>query len=115
MVRAGGINKAGWLGAVHSLLKVAMEKGVFDVQLVDGPQARRGKGEHHTNGGWFDDRTESFVIVNAFLLGEATHNPSSFVASQRAISMELVTVDPFPCDDVDTCRLRNQQPSRVID
>jgi hypothetical protein len=35
----GWIFKPGWLLAVHCLSQIAMKKGVFHIQLVNGPVA----------------------------------------------------------------------------
>jgi hypothetical protein len=85
---------------VDDLLEVAVKKGVLHVQLVNRPGVGRGDAEYRPYGGRFDDRTEGLVVVDALTLGEALDNPTSLVASEGPIDMELVPEDPLPRHDV---------------
>lgn len=46
-------------------------------------------------------------------MGEATHNPSSFVTLEGTIGGELVLEDPLAADDVSTMRPGNKLPGAV--
>jgi hypothetical protein len=37
VVRLGGVDEAGWMLAVDSLLEVVVKEGILHVQLMDGP------------------------------------------------------------------------------
>ena len=55
-----------------NLLKLSVDEGVLDVELVDEPVVTDGEGEQHIDGGWVDDKAEGLIVVNVKLLGEAT-------------------------------------------
>jgi hypothetical protein len=110
-----GIDKPRGLLAVDFFRKVAVKKGVFDVELMDGPILRHGEGENNTDGGWFDDRAESLVEVNARLLCETTNDPTCLVTSKRSIGIEFVTKNPFATDDVGAGRGRDESPGLVLE
>jgi hypothetical protein len=76
------IDKTNRLLAEHTFLEMSMEEGVGHVQLLRGPAARRGDGEHSADSGWLDHGSECFTKVDAGALSEATHDPSSFVMLQ---------------------------------
>ena len=114
MVRSGGIHKPRGLRAIDRLVKIAMKESILHIELMNGPRVGGGKAQDDANGGRLDNRTESLSIINAFLLIEPANNLSCFVASQRAVGVELVTKNPFPRDHVDTCRFRHQRPSKVV-
>jgi hypothetical protein len=86
--------------AVDGLLEVAVKKGVLHVQLMNGPGAGCDDAKYRPYGSRFDNCAEGLVVVNALVLGEATNNPASLVASKGPISMELVPEDPLPRYDV---------------
>ena len=96
MLRMIRVDEARWLLAVDHLVKITMEKGVLDVELVYRPCTRDGDAEDDADGGGLDDRTERLVEVNARLLREATNNPARLVASESTIRTKLVLEDPLP-------------------
>jgi hypothetical protein len=98
---------------VDSFLEITMQKCVFDVKLMDGPRFRGDNGKNHMDCGWLDDRTEGFAIINTGLLSETTNHPSSFIARERAVGVELVAKNPLSGDNIDTYRTRNQRPSVI--
>lgn len=102
MVQLGGINKTGRLLAIDGLVKSVVEKSIFDVELVYWPGARSGNGKDNADGGWFDDRTESFIKINSSLLGVTANNPTCFMASKRAIRVEFVFKNIPAKDDIGT-------------
>jgi hypothetical protein len=95
MSGARGINKPRGLLIVYFLHKMVVEKSIFDVELLNRPILRQGKREHGMNGGSFDHRAESLVKIDAMLLSESTHNPSSFMTSKRAVRVIFVAKEPF--------------------
>jgi len=61
----------------------------------------------------FHDRTESFIIVNTFLLTETLGHQSSFMPSYRTIRMLLDSVDPFIANKILSRWERHQVPSTL--
>jgi hypothetical protein len=96
VVRTPGVNKARRLLTVDLLVKVAMKKGILDVELVNRPRPRESDAEDDADRGWLDDGAEGLVEINPRLLREAADDPSSLVASKAAVGVKLVLVDPFP-------------------
>jgi hypothetical protein len=90
VVRMSRVDEARGLNAVDLLVKIAMEEGILDVQLVHRPRARGGNAEDDPDSGWLDDGTESLIKVDAGLLRESTNNPSCLVASETTIRAKLV-------------------------
>lgn len=72
-----------------------MEKVILDVQLVDHPVLGEGKGENSLNDDKLDDRTKGIVVVHSGALSEASKNPTSLAAIDRAVRGELVLEDPL--------------------
>jgi hypothetical protein len=75
------VNETGWLLRVDRLVQVTVKKRVLHVQLMDRPGARGGDAEDDPDGGRFDDRAESLIVVDAVTLREATNDPSGFMTS----------------------------------
>lgn len=73
VVGSRGVNEARWLLAVHGLSKCAMQRSIFDVQLMDGPVDTDREGEDGADGGQLDDGAEYLVVVKARLLRETLH------------------------------------------
>jgi hypothetical protein len=88
---------------------------VLHVQLVDGPLARGRDAEDDPNGGRLDDGAEGLVVIDALALGEAADHPTSLVASQGAIGVELMPEDPFAGDHVGTGWTGNEAPGVGFD
>lgn len=105
-----GVNKSGRLAAINCLSESAMKKSIFYVQLMDGPLAGEGNGEHCTHGGWLDHWTERLIIVDIRPLGKAPKNPVSLVSIEAPFSIKLVTGDPFSCDDISSRRTEAPNP-----
>jgi hypothetical protein len=53
---------------IDHLIKMTMEEGIFNIELMYGPSMREGERKNYANGGWFNDRAECFIKVNAGLL-----------------------------------------------
>ena len=92
------IFKTRWLLTVNRFREIAMEKGIFNVQLVYGPMRRNSERENDANCAWFHYWTKGFIVVNPVLLGETTNNPSSLVAGKRAVGVVFVVKNPLAAD-----------------
>ena len=79
MLGMSRVGEAGRLLAVHLLVKIAVKKGVLDVQLMNRPCARGGDAEDDADGRGLDDGAEGLIKVHTVLLREAAHNPSRLV------------------------------------
>ena len=62
------VNKPPWLLHVDILKKVAMKKGIGDVQLSYGLVKLNRQSENNTDGSRLDYWTEGLSIINAILL-----------------------------------------------
>jgi hypothetical protein len=112
-LRVSSVNEAGGLRAVDHLRECAVEEGILDVELVDGPTSGDSQSQHSPDGGRLDDGAEGLIIVHLGALGEPPEDPTSLVPVQRAIRLELVLEDPLTSDNVGPRRLRNQVPCAV--
>lgn len=92
-----------------------MEEGILHVELPDGPVSGRSNAEDGADRGRLDDRAECFVVVDAFLLGEATNDPACLVPGEGAVGVELVFEQPLASDNVRTRRPGYEAPSAVVD
>jgi hypothetical protein len=95
MLRTSGVDEARRLLAVDHLIKIAMKKGVLDVQLMNRPSTRGGDAEDDTDRGGLDDGAESLIEINSRLLGETANNLASLVASETTIGSKFMLEDPF--------------------
>jgi len=89
---------------------MAVKEGVLHVELVDRQLSRGHNAEDDPNGSRLDDGPEGLVVVDAVALGEAADNPASLVASQGAITVELMPEDPLAGDHVGAGRTGNEAP-----
>jgi hypothetical protein len=96
MSGARGINKPRGLLTVYFLLKMAVEKSVFDIDLMNRPILRQGKREDDMNGGGFENMAESLVQIDTRLLSESMYNPSSFMMGKRSIRVVFVAKIHLP-------------------
>lgn len=65
--RKGGIDKAGRMLTKDSFVKMTMEEGILDVELMDRPGMRSHDAEDNANGGRLDDWTKGLVMVESRL------------------------------------------------
>ena len=86
--------------AADNRLSGAMEKSIFDIQLMNCPTTRKPERE---NCSWLDDWTKSFIVINARALSKASEEPASLIPFERAICLELVLENPLVRDNVTTC------------
>ena len=113
LIREFRISKTRRLTSVNSLRESAVEERILVVKLMNRLVTRERKREHCTNGGWLDDRAESFIEINTFALSKPSEHPTSFVSFQRTIRLQLVMVDPLASNDVSIARRINEIPSVV--
>jgi hypothetical protein len=57
-----------------------MEKGIFDIQLMNCPIPGEDEGESGPNGGKLDDEVEGHDVVHFEMLSEASKDATSLVA-----------------------------------
>jgi hypothetical protein len=77
-----------------------MEEGVLHIELLKRPVVGGNNGEHHVDGGWFDNRAEGLIVVDTRALCEPTEDPASLVTVESPIRERLVGKNPFAGDDV---------------
>jgi hypothetical protein len=92
---------------------MTVKKSIFYVELMNMPVLRYGKREDNANSGSFYNRTERLIKVDARLLSEPTHHPSSFMTSERSVRVIFVAKDPFATNNVGTGRGRDKSPCIV--
>ena len=112
-VRLRGVDETRRLLAEHLLRQMTVEEHILDVKLMNRPVTRERKREHCANGGWLDDRAESFIKINTFTLRESSQDPPCLVPIKRTIGLQLVTENPLACDNVSIARWINEVPSVV--
>ena len=71
--------------AINPLDKIVVEEGILDIKLVDRPGTGNRNGEDDADSGWFDNRAERLVEVDARLLRVAADHPPSFIASKPSV------------------------------
>lgn len=90
-----------------------MEKGIFDIQLMDRPVARRGKVKDGADRRRLDDRGEHLMEVHPRSLREAAYDPPCFAPFERSVGVQLVLEQPLAGDDVGMLWSRNERPRAV--
>ena len=65
---------------------------------------RESQGQQCTDGGWFEDRTESLRKINPRSLSEPAKHPSCSVELQRTVGMKLVLKDPLASNNIGSSR-----------
>ena len=91
--------KAGRLIHINELMKITMEKGVGDVQLMNMAVFADGKCQEEANSSGLYDRTKSFMIINAFLLMKSFSNKAGFVPGRYTGRGRLEFINPFAAND----------------
>ena len=84
-----------------------MEKGIFNIQLMDGPMTRDSNTKNGANGGRFNYRAKSIVKIQTRLLRETLSNQATFVAIEIAFGVKFVAVKSATPDNVGRWRTRN--------
>jgi hypothetical protein len=92
-----------------------MHEHILYIELMNGPGAGDGQGEHRADGGRLGHRAEGLIVVNARLLGKVTKDPASLIPFQGAVGVELVLEDSFAGDDIGANKTRDKLPSIIGD
>ena len=113
MVGVVRVNEPCRLMTIHAFGKITVQKGVFDVELVDWLSARCSEVQHGADGRRLDHRGEGLMEVDAGALGEPADDPSGLSTLQCAIRMQLVLEEPFAGDDIGLCGAGHERPRAV--
>lgn len=113
MIRIARVSEPRRLMHINCLLKMAMQKGILHIKLVNGPLAGDGKTENCTNGGRFDNQTESLITVYPGLLAATIGYKTSLISCKRAVCMKFVAKQPHRPNHIDPGGSRNKNPSAV--
>jgi hypothetical protein len=95
IIRVCGVDEADGLVTVNQLGEFPMEEGVLDVKLAYPPVEGEGDREDDVDGGRFDNRDEGLVEFDAVLLRKTVKDPTSLVAVENTVGLELVAKHPF--------------------
>jgi hypothetical protein len=109
----GKIHESGGLTAVDSLIERAVEEGVLHIKLLNQSITGGSNGEHRADGGRFDNRAESLVVVHIGVLCETPEDSASLVLVESPIKESLVREYPFAGDDVGASRPGNKFPCPI--
>jgi hypothetical protein len=109
------VGEARGLAVEDCLREIAMEEGIFHVELLNGPVTRDSSDEHHANSSRFYNRAKSLVVVDSGVLSETLKDPTGLVAIKGPISTELMREDPLAGDNVGALRLGNQLLGPIAD
>jgi len=90
-----------------------MKECIVDVKLVNRPITSKCQRQDCPDGSRLDNRAESLIKVNTRALSKSAEDPTSLIASERAIRMKLMTKYPFTRDEVDAGRSGNEVPSAI--
>ena len=113
MVRMLRMVKARRLFHINELMEITMEKCVGDIQLANMPTLADSEGKEETNSSDLNDRTEGFVVINAFFLVEAFSDETGFVLGRCTVQGRLNFVNPFTAIDRSIERSRNELPCLI--
>jgi hypothetical protein len=90
-----------------------MEENILHIEPVNRPGAGQSQRENHPDGGWLDNWTECFIIINSRTLCEAPKNPAGFIAIKRAICLKFMTKNPLVGDEIDAGQARHESPGVI--
>ena len=65
IIRVMRIPETQWLMHVDSLMKITMQKGILNIELMNGPGPGESNGENGANGRRFHHRAESLLTVHS--------------------------------------------------
>lgn len=100
MVRSWGINEAWWLRHVYLFIVKGMKEGVLNIQLPNGPSQRSGNGKNYTDSDQFNDRAESFIKIDTFLLSVSLCQEACFVPINWPIQQLLDLIDTLATNNL---------------
>jgi len=72
-----------------------MEEDILHVELMNKPTSGESQRKHCTHRSRHDHRTEGLSKIHTRTLSETPKNPSSLVALEAAVKLELMLVDPL--------------------
>ena len=84
-----------------------MEKGTFDIHLVDFPSEVSSKGKNQSNEVHLCNRGKGLSVVDSFLLREAFRDQMSLVMLKRTIQGKFGLINPSVFNKIISNRLRN--------
>ena len=113
MARKRCVEKTGGLLTINLLLKMAVEEGVGDIHLMNGPSVGHSELEDGADRARFNNRGKCVGEVHARALSKAPNHPASFIALESTVRTSLVPKDPLARDDVGTGRPRDELPGTV--
>jgi len=58
------ITESQWLMHVNSFMKITMQEGNLDIQLMNGPKFIESNGEHYSNGSGFDHQAKCLITIH---------------------------------------------------
>jgi len=62
------INESRWFFHVDNFIEDTMQESILDIKLAYAPVPIQGHRKNEADGGWLDNRTQSFIKVNAIFL-----------------------------------------------
>ena len=81
---------------------------------MNRPGGGDSKAENSVYGTRLNYRRESFIVINAMLLGIAATYPTCFVAGKSTIGVKLLAKHPLARDNVGVGRARNKLPGIIF-
>ena len=81
---------------------------------MNRPGGGNSKAENSAYSTRLNYRRESFIVINAMLLGIAATYPTCFVARESTIRVKLLTKHPLTRDNVGIGRTRNKLPGIIF-
>lgn len=77
--------KTWWLKHTNILCKISIQEIIIDIHLFELPAKSGNQDEHHSNGCWFDNWTESFLKINPHFMQVALDSQFALISWYRAI------------------------------
>lgn len=79
---------------------MTMQKGIFHIELTNGPMMRNSKAKNYSDSCRLDHKAKSFIIINSRLLVKTLCHQTCFVSVNDAISVLFDTINPLASDFV---------------
>jgi hypothetical protein len=98
-----------WLH-VDLLTQLAIEKGILDIKLGDGPLSDRSNSKKSPDCGHVSNGSKGLIIITTLLLLKTTGHKTSLVALNGTIRASLDLVDPLASNRSHLRRQRNKVP-----
>jgi hypothetical protein len=91
-----------------------VKEGIFYVELMNGPMRGGGKRENDANSARFDDMTKGLIEIDPVFLRETTNYQASLVASESAVGVILVEINPFATNHIGARGFWNKSLSMIL-